>query len=580
MRKTRSLDPMIINYFKEIKSTEEITSERIIELILQRRKVDNLEEFINPPSPEKISLSQFGPRYQKEFFKVIKILEEIYQKKEPVVVYTDYDADGITGGAILWETLYLLGFNVMPYVPDRVTEGYGLSIKGIDKVISQLKPRLIITVDNGITKIREISYAKKMGLRVIVTDHHLKSETLPNADAIFHIPILSGSGVAYFFSKEIFHHFYSKAKDKEKVIKDNFSTDYLGLAMIGTIADSVSLTGHSRAIVKHGLAVFPRIKRIGLKHILKEARIDKKKITPYEVGFIIAPRINASGRLTNALDALRLLCTKKETRASYLASFIGQINRQRQDMLEKSITEAKTVIEKKRNFFLKNKMITLVSENWHEGIIGLIASKIAEEFYRPTLIITKTNAHYKGSARSVTGFDITGFLRHFSSYFIDIGGHQQAAGFTLKKEQVSEFVSRITQKANQVIEETILERKLSVDLKISLTKLSLELGEKIEKLAPFGIGNPEPLFMTEIVVESAKIFGKKNEHLKIYGHDYLKNNSKSTVIDSPFEFIAFNQAQYFSQLARDQRSILIYTLEVDRWHEKKRLRGKVVEILK
>ncbi|MEK9169983.1 MAG: DHH family phosphoesterase, partial [Patescibacteria group bacterium] len=317
---------MQITFKHELKPDDKLTNDKIVNLILKSRNIKDLDQFLNPPSPLTRTLNDFGP-YKKSFEKVMKILKDIKEKNQMIVVYTDYDADGITGGAILWETLYLLGFKVMPYVPHRKLEGYGFSNIGIDNVKKQFDPALIISVDHGITKVEEIKYAAKLGIKIIVTDHHLKGDKIPNAEAVFHIPALSGSGVAYFFAKEIFDALKTPAVEERSgktagvnsSLANNFTTDYLALASIGTIADLVPLTGPSRSLVKYGLETFPKIKRFGIKHILKQAGIQDKKITPYEVGFMIAPRINAIGRLEHAIDALRLLCTNDEKKAYDLA---------------------------------------------------------------------------------------------------------------------------------------------------------------------------------------------------------------------------------------------------------------------
>src|SRR3989339_2006989 len=477
---------MNITFKNEIKLQDNIADKEIVDLILKSRHIKDLEEFLNPKSPLKISLFDFDPKYKLYLIKVIKLLKDIKKNQQMIVVYTDYDADGITGGAILWETLHLLGFKVMPYVPHRKFEGYGFSKKGINNVKKEFDPALIISVDHGITKVEEIKYAKSLGIKIIITDHHLKGEKIPKAEAVFHIPALSGSGVAYFFAKEIFGSFQTsagkktsevkantlhKARTSEVKLKTNFATDYLALASIGTIADLVPLTGPSRSVVKYGLEAFPKIKRFGIKHILKQAGIEDKKITPYEVGFMIAPRINAIGRLEHAIDALRLLCTNDEKKAYDLAHKIGNVNIERQEMVEKAVEEAREMLAK--TSAVKNrenkeqtaevnktaKIIILVSDKWHEGIIGLIASKIAEEFYRPTLVLTKTGDHYKGSARSIPSFHITDFLRSLKKNLIDVGGHKQAAGFTLEKNQLEEFIKNAQKLANKFIKDKDLERK-------------------------------------------------------------------------------------------------------------------------
>ncbi|MDO9027693.1 MAG: single-stranded-DNA-specific exonuclease RecJ [Candidatus Roizmanbacteria bacterium] len=559
---------MKITFKKEIKSTDKFTNDEIVKLLIKNRHIKNLDEFLNPLSPLSVSLLDFDQKYQQSFKKVLELLKNIKKNDQMIVVYTDYDADGITGGAILWETLYLLGFKVMPYVPHRKLEGYGFSKKGIDNVKKLFNPTLIISVDHGITKVEEIKYAASLGIKIIVTDHHLKGEKIPKkAEAIFHIPALSGSGVAYFFAKEIFLQFKSPTTNY-KLLTTNFSSDYLALATIGTIADLVPLTGPSRSVVKHGLQAFKKIKRVGLKQIIKESGIENKDITPYDIGFIIAPRINAIGRLEHAIEALRLLCTTDIKRAEKLAKHIGLTNRERQDLVIEAVEEARLRLKASAGKQKKlSKIIILVSDHWHEGIIGLIASKIAEEFYRPTLVITKSEENYKGSARSIPSFHITEFLHSLKKYIIDVGGHKQAAGFTLEKNQLDLFVTAVRDRSEKLIKDKDLERKIEADLKIPLAKINLSLVKSLEVLEPFGIGNPTPTFYSQGELVDAKLFGKTNNHLKIFIKD---NNS------FPLELIVFNQADKFKELSRGNLINVVYTLEIDRWNGRERLRGKAI----
>ena len=557
---------MKITFKNEIKLHDKSTEKEIVNVLLKARNIKDIPLFLNPPSPLTLTLEDFGS-YKKSFKKVLEILKKIKEKDQMIVIYTDYDADGITGGAILWETLYLLGFKVMPYVPHRKMEGYGFSRIGIDNIKKKFDPSLIISVDHGITKIEEIKYATKLGIKIIVTDHHLKGEKNPEkAEAIFHIPALSGSGVAYFFAKEIFDSFSNNETIKQsnnKLLRFNFSTDYAALASIGTIADLVPLAGPSRSLVKYGLETFNKIKRFGIKHILKQAGIQDKKITPYEVGFMIAPRINAIGRLEHAIDALRLLCTNDEKKAYDLAHKIGNVNIERQELVEKSVKEAKKMleIETKKSTAIP-KVIILVSEHWNEGIIGLIASKIAEEFYRPTLIITKSDAGYKGSARSIPSFHVTDFLRSLKKDLIDAGGHKQAAGFTLEKNQLEGFIKNAQKLAKKLINDKDLERKIEADLKIPISKINLDLVRSLETLEPFGMGNPKPTFYSEGILTGAQLLGKTQKHLKIF-------------VDG-LELLAFNQADKFKELSRGQKIKVVYNLEIDRWNSRERLKGKVV----
>lgn len=546
---------MKIEYKHEIEEKEQLTSEKLIKIILKERKIKNLNEFLNPLSPLNISLFDFDKKYKSQFNKVIKILKEIKKKDQMIVVYTDYDADGITGGAILWETLHLLGFKAMPYVPDRKTEGYGFSLIGINNVIKNFNPALIISVDHGITKVKEVEYAKKKNIKVIITDHHLKGEKVPKADAALHIPALSGSGVSYFFSKEI-----AKSFEKNTNLNHNFEIDYMALASIGTIADLVPLLYQSRSLVKHGLQVFNKVKRYGIKHILKQAGILGKKITPYEIGFIIAPRINAIGRLEHAIDALRLLCTNDEKKAYDLAHKIGNINIERQELVEKSVKQAKEEIVKLELF--NNKIIVLVSDSWHEGIIGLIASKITEEYYRPTIVLTKTDGHYKGSARSIPSFNITTFLKSLKKYLVDVGGHAGAAGFTIEDKKLTVFKKEAEKQADKTINDKDLERIITADIKMPISKINLGLVKSLEQLEPYGIGNPKPVFYSKGILTDAKLFGKTSNHLKI-------------IVDE-LELIAFNQGNKYKDLSRNQQLDIVYTLEIDRWNNREKIRGKII----
>ncbi|PJA55673.1 hypothetical protein CO165_02335, partial [Candidatus Roizmanbacteria bacterium CG_4_9_14_3_um_filter_33_18] len=482
------------------------------------------------------------------------------------------------GGAVLWETLHLLGFKVRPYVPDRKKEGYGYSNLGIDNCIEQFNPGLIITVDHGITKIKEVEYAKSKKIRTIITDHHLKGDASPKAEAIFHIPALSGSGVAYFFAKEIFNSFSPVQTQNFASLQKNFQTDYLALTSIGTIADLVPLIGPSRSLVKYGLESFSKIKRFGIKHILKQANIEDKKITPYEVGFMIAPRINAIGRLEHAIDALRLLCTNDEKKAYDLAHKIGNVNVERQELVEKSVAEARSSIgsDPRRG---SDPIIILVSDHWHEGIIGLIASKIAEEFYRPTLVLTKTETGYKGSARSIPSFHVTEFLRSLKKNIIDVGGHKQAAGFTLEKDQLSIFKMAAFKLANKLIKDKDLERKIEADLKIPISKINLDLVKSLEVLEPFGMGNSRPTFYSEGILTGAQLLGKTQKHLKIWVSDITGKTGSVIPVKTGIqilELISFNNAEKFKTLSRGQKIKVVYNLDINEWDNKKTVQGKVI----
>ncbi len=554
---------MQISFKQEVKSDDKVTGQEIVDSILKNRGIENTQEFFRPKPPVTIQLSDFG--FATEIRRSIELLKTIKERNQMVVVYTDYDADGITGGTILWETLHLLGFNSMPYVPHRQKEGYGFSILGINNIKKQYNPTLVISVDHGITAVEQITYAKSIGISVVITDHHLKGDTIPDAEAVFHIPALSGAGVAYFFAKMLFDEFGNESK-YNSTLQDHFLTDYVALASIGGIADLVPLVGPTRSIVKYGLEACSRSKRVGVRHILKEAGIEGKKITPYEVGFVIAPRINAIGRLEHAIDALRLLCTTKEEQALELANKVGGINIERQDLVKKAVEEANKLVESMEKI---PNIIILISEDWHEGIIGLIASRMTETYYRPTIVMTKGDGVYKGSARSIPSFHITNFMKDLREHLVSVGGHAQAGGFSVTSENLQKFIKEVEKQAKKLITKKDLERVVQADIKLPLSKVTYGLIKLLEKLQPFGIGNPQPTFYSSARVLDAKLFGKKSDHLKIVVQDPETRSM-------PLEVIAFSGADKFTQLSKNKVVEIVYQTEIDRWGGNEKVRGKLI----
>ncbi|MEK7166097.1 MAG: DHH family phosphoesterase, partial [Patescibacteria group bacterium] len=290
-----------------------ITTDKIIKLLLKNRGIissKTIAEFLHPSDPYSLTAKDVGISL-RDLKNALSRIQKAILNKESIVVYADYDADGITAGAIMWENLYRLGAKVMPYIPQRENEGYGFSKQGLDSVKSQYGPTLIISVDHGITAFEKIAYAKKLGIDVIVTDHHVKPKILPEC-IIVHTTKLCGAGISWFVIKELLG---SRLIDDEEQKKE-----LLSLATIGTIADMVPLTGPNRSIVKHGLNAIKHTKRLGLQALIKNAGVEMEKLGTYEVSHLLAPRLNAMGRLVHAMDALRLLCTKQSSKAEELAA--------------------------------------------------------------------------------------------------------------------------------------------------------------------------------------------------------------------------------------------------------------------
>jgi single-stranded-DNA-specific exonuclease len=535
---------------------DHIPPDDFIKLLLKDRGIENTNLFITPAHPTEIPLKSFfteKPSFKKDWQAFIKLLKKIHEDQSMIVVYSDYDADGVTGGAVMWETLHILGFKVMPYIPDRKKEGYGFSETGLNNVKETYDPALIISVDHGIVAHKQITYAKeKLGLAIVVTDHHQKQEKEPeDAFAVFHTTQLSGSGVSYFVAKEIAEEFGKPAKSFNE-----FSRDFIALAATGTIADLVPLVGVSRSVAKYGLEAYGKSVRYGIRHLLKESGLDGKPITPYEVGYIIAPRINAFGRLEHAMDALRLLCTKSYAKAIELAGKAGKINKDRQNLVTVAQKQAERMADGKQ------KIIIVRNDEWEEGIIGLIAGKLMNKYSRPTIVMTRSDGHAKASVRSVSGVDITKFLtsKEIRKYLTDVGGHAAAAGFTVPLENVDDFTIAAFAKAEKEITDDMLVPSLDIDFEIPIKSATLDLAKKLSQLEPFGIGNPQPLFVSQGKIKDIILFGKQKQYTRYLLHDG----------DMAFLEITFFEKPNKTLKIGDTVSIA-YNLKIDTWGGKIKL---------
>ena len=439
--------------------------EDITSVLLRNRGIKSQKdkkEFFNPTAPDKISLKSLGLS-QKEINKAIKRIKTAKQKKEKVIVYGDYDADGICGTAILWEALYGLGLNVLPYIPERFSEGYGLNSESIKKLKSKDPDlSLIITVDHGIVADKKVDIARELGIDVIITDHHQPGKTVPKSFATVHTTKIGGAAVAWILSREL-----GKKSGLE-------------LAAVGTIADQLPLIGANRSFAKYGLEVLNKTKREGLLALFEEAAIKSGEIGPYEVGFLIAPRINATGRLTHAIDSLRLLCTKDKYRAKVLAGEIGRTNAQRQKIVEEVVLHARERLKDG----VKDNVIILAHESYHEGVIGLAAAKLVEEFYRPAIVLSKKGKIAKASARSISGFNIIEAIRKLEGLYLEGGGHPMAAGFSISTVKIAKFTKGINKIAAQELTPEILSRRLKIDAEVHFNQLNQELFAKIRKFEP------------------------------------------------------------------------------------------------
>jgi len=530
-----------------------VKSNEIIKALLENRGIrtgKEVEEFLNPKL-ETVTVKSVGID-EKQLKKAIVRIKLAIKNKEQIVVFGDYDVDGICGTAILWETLNSMGAKVMPYIPHRIEEGYGLSTKGIENLKLKIKNcALIITTDNGIVASSAVNFANGQGIDVIITDHHVQSKRLPKASAIVHTTKLCGAGVAWMLTQE-----FKKNKT------------HLELVALATVADLVSLKGANRILLKFGLEVLQDTKRVGLLELFKEAGITKNSIGVYEIGHIIAPRLNATGRLEYAMDSLRLICTNSKKRAEELSKEIGLTNKERQLL---TIQAAEHAIDLVRNKKELEKLLIVVHESYQQGVIGLVAGKLVEEFYRPAIVISKGEKFSKASARSVKGFDMIEFIRTAQEFLVDAGGHPMAAGFTVETKKLLKLQEVLEKKAKLILNKDLLTRSLKIDCELPLSFININLYEALQKLSPFGMGNPEPIFLSRnVIIEDIRLVGMENKHIKFYLGD--KTSSVK------FGAIAFNMGDRIKEFHIGVKISAVYTIEKDDWNGNKRLQLKIKDI--
>jgi single-stranded-DNA-specific exonuclease len=489
----------------EVKS-EFDRSRSIVEQILENRGIVSEEEkkaFLNPPA-----VSEFVSKLPNEFKVSLKnakdIVGDAMRSELPIIIHGDYDADGISATAILYKTLKneLKYEHTYYFIPNRFDHGYGLSTESIDEVIKMLAELgyamkdggLFITVDSGITAVEPVNYIKSLGFKVIITDHHQRPEDLPEADCIVWYDQVVGSSIAWLLSRVL------GSKDPQT----------MSLAAVATVTDLQPVLGFNRSIVKRGLEILNTNPVLGLRKLLDVAGRSNDEIDTYDLGWVIGPRLNASGRLVEAQESLRLLLEDDESRANSLAQRLNAVNNDRQDKTLEMYDIAADV----GGGETLPKIIISAHNDYHEGVIGLVAARLTQKFYRPSIVISLHDGYGKGSVRSIAGVDIISLLREFEDLFDNLGGHPMAAGFTIKSENITVLKDKLLELAETSIEEHQFQRVLSIDLTIPVKVINNDLLEELNTLKPFGLGNDEPVFMSSnLGVVSTDWVGKEGKHL-------------------------------------------------------------------
>lgn len=518
---------------KEQKSTD------LVEQLLINRgltKQSDIEAFFTP----KLEIFQRQTELSG-IDKAWKRIEKAIDEGELIIVYGDYDVDGVCASAVMYKALTSLGAKILPYIPHREKEGYGLSKTGLE-FCRDSGAALVITVDNGIVAVEQAEFAKEIGLELIITDHHLPADTLPPAHCIVHSTAMCGTAVAWCLVRGR--------------ISETLAKELLELVAIATIADLMPLLEINRSFVYEGLKVLNKTKNLGLQELLRQAGLELGKIGSYEIGHVIAPRINAIGRLEHAIDALRLVCTKDPIKARRLAKLLCDKNVERQQLTSQSVDEARLMIKK------DSQVHVMWSESWNPGIIGLIAGRITEELYAPSMAIAVANGKGKGSARSIDGINIVEVLRQTKDLLLEVGGHSGAAGFALEEKNLALFKSRIESIVAQM--EMTTEKVLEIEAEVDPVALTKSLVKKIDQFAPFGYKNPSIVLASRGMQISDVRTLSEGKHLKF----------RANGIDA----IAFGMGEMVKKLLEVDSVDIAYNLEINEFRGSQNLQLKVKDI--
>ncbi|MEX2415604.1 MAG: single-stranded-DNA-specific exonuclease RecJ [Paenibacillaceae bacterium] len=482
------------------------------------------------------------------------------KNKEKIRIYGDYDADGVSSTSLMIVLMRQLNADFDYYIPNRQTEGYGLNRNSIELARKQ-DIKLIITVDTGISAVDEISYAREQGIEIIVTDHHEPPDILPDAYAVINpkkpgcsypFKQLAGVGVAFKLAEAML---------------GRFPEELLEFVTIGTIADLMPLVDENRIFVRMGIERLRTNSSLGMRALLGVSGIDQKDLNAGHIGFSIAPRINASGRLDHAGIAVTCLTTSSEQEAEHIAFDLDRLNRERQQIVELISAEAIEQAERLQELGLMEKVLVLAGEGWNVGVVGIVASKVLERYYRPTLILSidPVTGLAKGSARSIAGFDIHAALTDCSHLLEHYGGHQAAAGMALHRDRLIDFHRSLNDYAEQHLTEDLLIPELMGDMEIESTDISVDMISQLELLAPYGMKNPSPRFVLNgLLLKEIKIMGKDQQHVKLLLCNPLDANMMT------MEALAFGKSNWAPLISTNDQIDIMGELSVNEWNGTRR----------
>lgn len=493
-------------------------------------------------------------------------ISKAVRKREKILIYGDYDVDGVTSTSILYKFLKSQNALVDYYIPNRFEEGYGFSQNSVEKVLD-MGVDLVVTVDCGTTSIEETRELMEKGIDVIVTDHHECKEKLPQVkalvnpqrpDCLYPDKNLSGVGVAFKLVKALSLKMNVEIKQSE----------YLSLVALGTVADVMSLTGENRILVKYGIEEINNTSNLGLKSLKEEAGVSGKKITSTHIGYIIAPRLNAAGRIGDAAMVVKLLTTEEEGEAKEIALKLNELNKERQKIETEIFEEVINKIEAECDI-KKSSIMVVPGRDWHQGVIGIVTSKVVEKYNKPCILITVSDGTGRGSGRSIEGINLFNALTFCQEVLEKYGGHEMAVGLTLKEEKIDDFRRLINEYANLFIDESKFTQKIKIDTSIEAQEITLENAHQLSLLEPFGVDNPEPVFKFENAkIAEINAVGSDNSHLKLK----IENNGVRV------NAIAFKMGHLAKVYKKSDVLDIVCTLDINSWNGVKSAQLKVIDI--
>jgi len=539
-----------------------------IEALLALRGIETEEDrkkFLTPNYDTDLA----DPFLFADMSRAVERVGKAREKKEKIGIFGDYDADGITSSVILRRTLERLGLAVVPYIPDKITEGHGLHPNALD-AFAREGVKLVFTVDCGMMNHVEIADAVSRGMEVIVIDHHHVPKELPSALAIINPKLpdstypfheLCGAGTAFTVARALYRTFLPEKQDELKWLLD--------IAAIGTVADCMPLVGENRVMVKYGLIVLSKTRSVGLREMFSVGKIsiDEDHLpNAHTIAFQIGPRINAASRMAHARTAHDLLMTEKTDEARLLALDLESQNQSRQKVSEALAGEVRTVAEQ---LYRDKKLIFAVGEHYPLGVAGLVAGKIAHEFGKPTAVFHKDETESTGSFRSIPALNMIEAIGECSELLLKFGGHAQAAGASILNKNLEAFYEKLEGIVNRKLAETDMRLLLDIDLELSSHSITPDFALRLKKLEPFGIGNPDPTFLIrDVIVEESRLVGNGEKHLKIS----FKTEK------GIFGAIGFGMGEVWGNLQKGERVDVVFHIEENRWNGSTRLEWKVLDI--